>query len=469
MRRTTGDEGFTLVETVVAMLVFAILSSGVIASTITISRMTADNRSRIVATDLAAQATDAVRLAGDPFSVYSGTTTQTVGGRTYTVARAATWVGSSGTDATCGSATNLQYKRITVTVTWAGMAVTTQPVRSDTLLASTTKVTDASTGAILVSVLDSTGAGESGVSVAIAPGSTGTALTSQPGATDADGCTYATQVVPGTYTVTASRTGFRDNKQAASPVSTVSVTAGSTVTAAFQYDAAAALTIVHAANAPSVTTVTPLLPTNLQTTLVPVGGTSTVYPVLTSNAATSASVWPVSSGYTAIAGSLTDVTGNTTRCASFDPGAWPAGMSGATSLPAGARAAGAPASPGGSATVNEKMGILTVTASDLAATAGSTLTATPVNPTTTTAGGNPGCASPPTPLTFGGVLVRNGTITIALPYGAWTLSSSSTTALASAKAVSNFVGNTTVVNATGSGTTAAPKTIAVTLDPRAAR
>lgn len=461
MRRTTGDGGFTLIETVVAMLVFAILSSGVVASTITISRMTADNRSRIVATDLAAQATDAVRLAGDPFTVYSGTTTQSVGGRTYTVARTATWVGSSGTDATCGSATNLQYKRITVTVTWPGMAVTTQPVRSDTLLASTTKVTDASTGAILVSVLDSTGAPVSGVSVVIAPGSTGTALTSQPGATDADGCTYATQVSPGTYTVTASRTGYRDNKQAASSASTVPVTAGSTVTAAFQYDAAAAFTIVHAANAPSVTSATPLLPTNLQTTLLPVGGTSTVYPALTSNAATSASVWPLSTGYTAIAGALTDVSGNTT-CASFDPGAWPAGMSGATSLPAGARAAGASASatPGGSASVREQMGILSVTAS-----AAGTLTATPANPTTTTTGGNPGCASnaTTTPLTFGSVLV-NGTVTIALPYGAWTLSSSSATALTRATPLSNFVGNTSPVAATGS-----PKTIAVTLDPRAAR
>lgn len=457
MRRPTGDTGFTLIETVVAMLVFALLSSGVIASTITISRMTSDNRARIVATNLAAQATDAVRLTADPFQVKNSTTTQTVSGRTYTVARTAAWVTSSGADATCGVSTALLYKRVTVTVTWQGQAITTQPVRSDTLLASTSKVTDASTGAIIVNVQDVTGAGESGVTATIAPGN---ALASQPAATDTDGCTYATTVSPGTYTVTLAASGHLDNHQVSAPFVTVPVTAGSTAPAAFQYDAAGTYTIVHAANASTYTPATPLLPTNLVTTLLPAGSGTTVWPVLTSNAATTALAWPLASGYSAIAGAATDMTGASV-CASFNPGAWPSGTAGTTALAAGAGGVPVVAGSGGSATVREPMAVVTVTASAVG-----TLTATPANPLTATAGGNPGCSgnASAVAMTFGQVLV-NGTITIALPYGAWVLKSSTDSALTSAKPISNTVGGTTAVMATTSGSV---KTIPLVLDPRRA-
>ncbi|WP_375407362.1 prepilin-type N-terminal cleavage/methylation domain-containing protein [uncultured Amnibacterium sp.] len=456
MRRPTGDAGFTLVETIVAMLVFALLSSGVIASTITISRMSSDNRARVVATNLAAQATDAVRLTADPFQVRDGSSTQTVSGRTYTVALKAAWVDSTGVDATCGAGTALQYKRITVTVTWAGQATTTQPVRTDTLLASTSKVTDADTGAILVSVVDSLGAGESGITAAITPG-TGRTLTAQPAATDIDGCTYARSVSPGTYTVSLTAANRRDNHQVTAPTSTVSVGAGSTATATFQYDVEGRYTIKPASNAPA--GAPPLLPTNLTSTLVPVGGTSTVWPVLVGGSATTASVWPVASGYSAVAGALTDAAG-ATLCASFDPGAWPARAT-APALSAGARSAGMPAISGGQATVDEKMALVTVAASTAAS-----LTAIPDNPVAAVTGGNPGCANTATgtPLTFGPVL-KNGSITIALPYGRWKLSSSVNSALTSATPTTNPVGSAALVPAT---TVGGVKTVSLELDPRSA-
>jgi len=464
-RLDSRDSGFTLIEVIVAVAVFAVISTGVIASTITISRMSADNRARIVATNLAAQATDGARLVADPFSIGNATSTQTVGGRTYTIVRTAAWVDSTGTDATCGASTSLLYKRVSVAVTWRGQAVTTQPVRSDTLLATTRKVTDASSGAILVSVQDASGAGESGVSVTITPSAgagSGSALASQPAATDADGCTYATTVSPGNYDIKLTMTGYRDNKQVAQPVLTRNVTAGATVSASFQYDAATTYTIVHAGNAsryslPS----TPLLPTNMTTTLVPVVGTETVNPVLVTNTGTSATAFPAPAGYSAVAGELTTADG-TTRCAALDPGAWPGSLTGTPVLAAGSRGAAQPALSGGSAAVRDTMGLVTVRAS-----AAATLVATPNNAVLGVPGGNPGCAQNAslTPLTFGAVLT-NGTITIALPYGSWTLSSTgSTSALVSATPVSNTIGGTTAVTAT---TTLAGKTVSLTLDPRAA-
>ena len=44
--RKAGDEGFTLIEVMVALLVFAILSTGIVAGATTIIELTGDNRAR---------------------------------------------------------------------------------------------------------------------------------------------------------------------------------------------------------------------------------------------------------------------------------------------------------------------------------------------------------------------------------------------------------------------------------------
>ena len=336
-------------------------------------------------------------------------------------------------------------------MTWTGRLGTTAPVTTNTLLAPEGRISDSSTGAIGISVTNASGTGAGGVGVSVAPSS---GLNAQPAATDSDGCSYVTQVTPGTYTVGLSAAGYLDNQQNPSPSKAVTVSAGTTGSASFQYDQASSYTPSYASNytAANPTAPAPLLPTNLQSTYVPLSGTGTVWPLVTASPVTSASVWPAPSGYVAVAGALTDSTGATTLCASFDPAAWPVGTSGSTALAAGARGAAAPSTAGGANPIPEKMGVLTVVASGTGS-----LIATPANPTTSTAGGNPGCTTASAPYTFGAVL-KNGSITVALPFGAWKLTSTnSSTVIRSA---------TTATNTVPSTVTATAGVLTITLDPR---
>ena len=65
-RSGAGDLGFTLVEVIVAMVVFGLVSTGILTSANIVIRMTADNRSREVAVNLAEQQLDTDRGILDP-------------------------------------------------------------------------------------------------------------------------------------------------------------------------------------------------------------------------------------------------------------------------------------------------------------------------------------------------------------------------------------------------------------------
>ena len=72
LRRSTHDsrdQGFTLIEVLVAMVVFGILSVLVVYLLTTAMTLTRTNRSSEVAANLAAQVIDQARAATDVFSV----------------------------------------------------------------------------------------------------------------------------------------------------------------------------------------------------------------------------------------------------------------------------------------------------------------------------------------------------------------------------------------------------------------
>lgn len=452
--RHAADEGISLIEVVVAVLVFAIIASGLIAGLTTITRMTADNRARTVANGLAAQEISLARAIGDPFQLAStGPTPQVVGGLTYTVTRSVSWVSQSGADASCNAGTDLFYRRVNVRVTWAGQLATTPAAQDDTIVASQGRISDSANGAIAVSVIGADGAAESGVSVAITPVSGGASLAEQPDPTNGSGCTYASGVTPGTYSVTVSKAGFVDTNQNPSPSTTVLVTAGVNQATSFQYDQAARYTTAYpnTYTSPSV-----LIPSNLDTTFV--NSSSGLY--ITSSPATSVSLHPFASGYTVVGGVL-GTTNGTTTCASVDPSAWAAGASSSGVLLAtGQRASGAGVA--GSTTqlktssVNGiPMGVVQVTVSS-----NKVIQATQATPQGT---GNPGCSSATTsPKTYTFSSKTSGSSTsIALPFGSWTISVGSSSTSLSTVGASNLSATTNV----GGGGVNATNNV-VTLDPR---
>jgi type II secretory pathway pseudopilin PulG len=460
LRSQQTDEGFTIVEAVISMVILGILTTGIVTGTNLVSRLTADNRSRQIAVNLAERQLDVDRGILDPFKI-SGfgvgsadpsatpAVVQSVSGRDYTVSQATSLVGVDGADISCGSGKTIYYRRITVTVDWAGRLASTSPVQSDTILAPNGRINDAATGSIAVQVTGAYGLGESGVTVNITPYSgTAATLQSQPAMTNVDGCSFALGVYPGTYKVTVSRPGSVDTAQVQVPSTLVPVLAGSTAPATFAYDQSGVLPVQYAGG-------TATLPSNMPVTFFDPG-----LPYISSStlqAPTSVSLYPYPQGYTAIAGAVTDASG-VTICAAESPANWTLGTYGGKVLTTAAQSTTAAASPGGTAPTSLKVPMGTFT---VRPTTSTTLTAVAQNVTTN---GQPGCkaaaVSSTTPSFTFPNLPANTTSTLALPYGTYRLTSGAAVTVAPVPdQVSGLLSAYTPGSTTGTGT--------LTLDPRA--
>jgi len=403
------DAGFSIVEVLVATVIFMLLSIGIAQATVTSIRLSGDQKHRVTALSLAASEIDNVRAIADPFKVLTldPPNTVTIDGTTYTINRDTEWVSGTGTDIPCGGAgtANLQVKRVNVSVTWTGQLVNTNPVSSDTVLAPLGRINDPTQGTIIVAATQADGSGSAGVTPTITPVSGGaTALTTAPPATDSDGCSYALRVTPGVYKVALSKTGYIDITQNTNPSLNVTVVAGATVSAPFGYDQAAKFTMTYAPGQPVGTK----FATNAETSFVNTYGTSYI-----SGTPTSTSLYPWATGYVPIAGHYIAPTQLSAGCRSVDPSEWDADPTAGPALADGDHGAAAAAGPGATGAMTVRMGLLKVKS-----TKAGTLTAT--SATAPAAWNDPGCGTPMT-YTFTGLLANTDT-NIALPFGTWTLS-----------------------------------------------
>ena len=167
------DEGFSLVEAVVAVFVLAVVAVSTATLLVNVLGVTKGNQQRVEAANLANKLIEDVRgmrALDIPDGADSAVPpTVTVGSTTYTVLRTANYVSSDAPTSLCaGSGGNIVYKLITASVSWqAGSR--TKTVRTDTLKAlglgsnglSTTK------GVATVGLLDSTGQPLAGAGVAL--------------------------------------------------------------------------------------------------------------------------------------------------------------------------------------------------------------------------------------------------------------------------------------------------------------
>lgn len=434
LHRIGGDEGLSITEVIIALMVFTVVILGLAYSLATMTKLVSDDKNREVAAGLAAQEVDKVRAVGDAFQVQSAPNqAQTVGATTYTIKRTTEWVNTDGSSATCGGAGgNLQYKRVSVEVSWPNMLVLKNSVRSDTILAPATRINDPSYGTILVSVLGADGTGRPGVSVSATATSGGASVGTIP-ATDSDGCSYVLKVTPGTYKVSVSKTGYIDYTQSASPDLSVTIAAGSSQTANFGYDLAAKYTLQYASNYAGSAKLPDALTTNFITTKGSYVVTSKTSPI---------SLYPVTEGYAAVAGHYVSTSTITSGCLSVDPAAWLAGTVNGVDLADGQRPPVGVAA-GGSGTLPIPMGVIQV--SSVPATTMYVQGAAAPDGT-----GDPGCAEP-TNYSFSG-LTMNTTAYLAVPFGSWTVSTSPTGAPLASNIAPATAGELT-------GTT-------VTLDPR---
>jgi len=438
-RSSCTDDGVTLIEVMVAMFIFALISMGVIYTMISSLTFVRDSHARSAATSLAAQEIDAARSIDDVFLVTDTTYTKVVDKRTFTVARASEWVSDPDQDVPCGATGgSLKYKRVNVTVSWAGMANTANAVRADTLIAPRERVSNPDEGTILVSVLDSKPAGLKDVVITTVPAQ------AKAYTTDVDGCGYLLNVKPGKYTVTVSKAGFVSPDQTATVTSQqFEVKKGTSINLPFQLEHSQELT------AKLVTTA--VIPTNLDLSFL--HSSDPIYYNTTTTRVTSRDVllYPFSDGYTTLAGRYADKSGTATGCLSPNPAAWPETTdNGVSYAPVAAPIVTPVAAP--PTQVDVAMGTVAVklpsTVKYLSA----------VSQAAAPAGiADPGCAGVTMTYTFGEILTKDETKQIALPFGTWKLYNSKD-------------GTGTAIGATGLVATApsvVSSTGVVTLDPRA--
>ncbi|OIH99427.1 MULTISPECIES: prepilin-type N-terminal cleavage/methylation domain-containing protein [unclassified Curtobacterium] len=436
VRASDDESGFTIIEVMVAMVVFALIAAGVATGIVGTLALTQDNRSRETALNLAAADITAVRSNADVFSVSGGTTTKTVGKRDYTVTRKTSWITSSGTDNTCGAGSGqLSYKRVNVSVSWrSSPTATPRSVGLDTLVAPPSSVSTNDSSTIVVGVQTANGGPNPGVSVQVTPvsGTGAAALTAQPPVTDSDGCTYVLNVTPGSYTVTINKSGNITPDGKTSDV--VTPRAGSVASKSFAYDLPASITMTYATNANTTAT-------------LPTGFTGVVRHGDTIQAATSStvSVFPYTDGWNALGGAFS------TTCRNVDPTTWPTADKLVTDPDILGPAIGG--MPGESSTAQIAMGVVGVQLKG----SNTVLTATVKN-TSAVANGDPGC-SPSVRYTFAGLSAKSVT-NIALPYGTWTLQEGTSTTNAS-----TAVATISATPGADNVTVSASKNV-VTLDPR---
>ncbi len=402
----TRDSGFTLIEVLIAMMVFAIISV-VVAYSLTLSMtLTRSSRSSEVAANLAAQQVDVARATPNIFAVTSGVLTQTLDGTTYTITKSVGWVNSAGNASDCGSGTSiLQNKTLNVSVTWDGKNPSTTPVQASTLLAPAGPINDPTTGTIIVHVTNAAGQSFSGVPVAVnvdttVSPNTATAVSTAPAPTDADGCSYVLKVMPGTYVITVGKSGDGriSSKQVQVPSAQTTVTAGQSSVLDVQYDTAITPIMTLSPGAPLGT----MFPPSLPMTYAPQGDaySTNVTPVTVAALTTATTpLFPWTSGYSVFAGQYVPAGGGLPQCLSVDPGQW--------------------IYPNASGHVGGRPGAgISTVAMPVVRISTSSKWIVAVSATAATAIGDPGCATGMT-LRYGQSPIVGGVANVALPYGTW--------------------------------------------------
>jgi prepilin-type N-terminal cleavage/methylation domain-containing protein len=402
----SDDAGMTLIEIMVAMVVFGLVATGVAYGVEASTHSTRDSRMRIQAANLAAREIDIARnqfastangvqtLAAtsvvtnpNPPSGAAAGTTYMIDGLPFTVVRTVNWLPAGSSSSACdgGSAVAFPSLAVNVTVTWTAMG-TTRPVTTNTLLTPTKKQFDSTLGFLAVKVSGADGLGEPNVPVTLS-GSGGTRTTG------ADGCTVFA-VAPGTYTATLNSTGYVNIAGQSTVTSSTTVTSGGLVKLPLSYDMAATLRL----------TLSTKTGWNLPTTALPVtlynSGLPSPYttkPTGSGATQTVTNLWPFSSGYNVWSG----------QCNSADPSSGTG------------RAAATPLVGGGAVDVAVQVAPVTIHADgsllgvNKGALANASILATPVV--------NTGCATAEKPLTLG-VTDSAGNLQTSLPAGQWTLS-----------------------------------------------
>jgi prepilin-type N-terminal cleavage/methylation domain-containing protein len=414
--RLKSDDGLSLVECMVALVIFGIAAGGLSYALQAAGHTSANNRLRVQASNLAARELEIDRnefnssAAGPATLGATGTVTNphnlsttaatgsslVIDGVPFTVTRDVQWLPTGSGESPCdgGSAVVYPSLKVTTTVTWANMG-NTQPVTNSTLLTppktlvtTTDGVTSAAPGPgfIAIKVTGADGTGIDNMPVVFSK----TSASSQTRFTESDGCAVFSTTNYGTWTATVNSAGYVTTDLFPSRAISTSVGDRTLSQLAVSYDRSATIAAVQGTiggyGLPN-----PLPPLTIYNTGLPTPNTKK-YTTGIGVTTTLAGLWPwTPGGYSIWAGS----------CDQSTPASRPAGLS---------------LTPGGSITqpvalapvdflVKTRVGTVST------ATAGAALVATPLSAA--------GCVAGDT-LSLG-TTDSNGQLKTSLPAGSYTI------------------------------------------------
>lgn len=313
--RVAGDEGFSLVEVLAAVVVLAVLALAAFSGLLTAARTGGDSRARTTAAALAAQELEAYSAVPKVTDILVGTfpRAETVGPRRYDITTIAAWqpaLPATGNRCAGPGTSNYPYMKVTVDVRWRGAR---SAVRSETLLTPRAGTGPADKATLRVRVIDRNGEGRPNVTMAL----TGPNSPSVP-PTDPYGCTVVPNLPDGTYQVQLNlpnQVGVDGQQVYVRPV-VVSSSSGARLVELL-YDGVARVD-VRFAPVPNFTTLMPNLTATLANSGLPLNGQrSQAWASGMPNATTTrlSSLFPFARGYQGWLG----------RCPGSDPGLYGAG------------------------------------------------------------------------------------------------------------------------------------------------
>jgi prepilin-type N-terminal cleavage/methylation domain-containing protein len=240
--RRDAEGGFTLVEVMVALVLFVALSTATVTILIQAMRTVRENSQRVAAANVARTQLEYLRRLGTSGITLGLTTTAAPGiSADYQVRSTAQWVGLGQQSSACSAAQPGQaYIRVTVDVSSPDLAA---PVTVNSIIAPPAAPSEAGTGAAAISVIDQIGAPVSDVvirGVDTTHPTNGFTYT-----TGDDGCIFVPGLTPSTSLVVSISRGGSPAYVSMTPTGTsqtVSISASSLARPTFYYAPAAGIT-----------------------------------------------------------------------------------------------------------------------------------------------------------------------------------------------------------------------------------
>ena len=316
--RCRGDDGFSIVEVAIALVIFLTVLVAVSSLLATADKVGLNSRLKAEAVGVATSALDAQVETGSNTLLTEvgdaslGTQHPTAGPGTFTLEReVAPYVPGSGSCVSPASNSEAMLK-VTIWATWADVSTGAQwwvsgasgstgnLVSVSSLVALPVTAFNTNDGNMLVQVTGANGETEQGIVVTASLN--GASLT--PVSTTTSGCAIFSNVTPGTWSVSITRPGWIDSQNdwnsstnaAVAPSQSQVVTAGSTTTFSFSYDQAATVSAQYSLTQG-------VVPAGLSLPLSFYNASLSTDPTITNGSPSSLYAWSPAPSYYVVAGS----------------------------------------------------------------------------------------------------------------------------------------------------------------------